>query len=61
MKGRSDCARPTHDRSRLLHEMKEAEGAEAAFAKRAGRYPERTKRAVRWYPERGKREEWSAC
>jgi hypothetical protein len=61
VKGRSGCARPAHDRSRLLHEMKEAEGAEAAFAKSADRNPERNKRAERWYPAPTKRAEWSAC
>jgi hypothetical protein len=54
-------ARP---RSQLLHEMKEAEGAEAAFAKKADRYPERAKRPARWYPGEhtfDRRSEWSAC
>jgi len=31
--------RPAHSRGRLLREMREAEGAEAGFSKRADRWP----------------------
>jgi len=49
------------NRGQLLHKMKEAEGAEQAFAKQADWHPARAKRPARWWPERGKREEWSVC
>ena len=60
-KRRVDCAKPERNRGQLLHEMKEAEGAEASFAKRADWHPARV-RPARWYPGGGdKRNQWSAC
>jgi hypothetical protein len=49
---RAVCDKPSRrNRGQLLHEMKEAEGAEAGFAKQADWHPKRAK-PVRWYPER---------